>query len=71
MLSGEATNTKFNKTDSHDITEILLKVALNSINKTNQFHSVGIGLSMFVQCKADTKFCGLIEQNPQKLAFNE
>jgi len=26
---------------------------------------------MFVQCKADTKFCGLIEQNPQKLAFNE
>jgi hypothetical protein len=45
MLSGEATNTKFNKTDSHDITEILLKVALNSINKTNQFHSVGIGLT--------------------------
>ena len=25
-----------NKTDRHDITEILLKVALNTINKTNQ-----------------------------------
>jgi hypothetical protein len=26
-----------NKTDRHDITEILLKVALNTINQTNQF----------------------------------
>jgi S-ribosylhomocysteine lyase LuxS involved in autoinducer biosynthesis len=25
-----------NKTDRHDITEILLKVALNTINQTNQ-----------------------------------
>ena len=25
-----------NKTDHHDITEILLKVALNTINQTNQ-----------------------------------
>jgi hypothetical protein len=28
-----------NKTDSHDITEILLKVALNTINQTNQSDS--------------------------------
>ena len=26
-----------NKTDRHDITEILLKVALNTINQTNQY----------------------------------
>ena len=27
-----------NKTDSHDITEIMLKVALSTINKTKQMH---------------------------------
>ena len=28
--------SSINKTDRHDITEILLKVALNTINQTNQ-----------------------------------
>jgi len=32
--------SSINKTDRHDITEILLKVALNSINQTNQAFSV-------------------------------
>jgi hypothetical protein len=36
-----------NKTDRHDITELLLKVALNTINQTN----ILIGLSVSISLK--------------------
>jgi hypothetical protein len=35
-FSPGASVSSTNKTDRHDITEILLKVALNTINQTNQ-----------------------------------
>jgi hypothetical protein len=38
-----------NKTDRHDITEILLKVALNIINQTKLF-SVMLAADSFVSC---------------------
>jgi hypothetical protein len=37
VFSGTPVSTT-NKTDSHDITEILLKVALNTIKQTKKHH---------------------------------
>ena len=41
VFSGHSTN----KTDHHDVIEMLLKVALNTINQTNQFGDLIIYLS--------------------------
>jgi hypothetical protein len=40
LLSTPGSST--NKTDHHDITEILLKLALNTINQTKPFHWEGL-----------------------------
>jgi hypothetical protein len=37
VLSGSPLVSSTNKTDCHDITEILLKVALNTIKKANNY----------------------------------
>jgi hypothetical protein len=37
-----------NKTDCHDITEILLKVALNTIKQTNTFPTLILKLYCFI-----------------------
>ena len=45
-----------NKTDRHDIAEILLKVALNTIKQTNKHTCICILNSSYIQCERNLDF---------------
>jgi hypothetical protein len=48
-----------NKTDGHDITEILLKVVLNTIKQANNKHNLfnKANVSLNIEINVDRRFC--------------
>ena len=61
-----------NKTDRHDITEILLKFALNTIKQTYNIHTFPMAIKRWIHgCPIPPTFCNVLWQASLQTAGNE